>query len=69
MKASSKTKQTLLKKLGHLRQRVADLEPRERERKQQADEILQIFAELVNITPASITVPDIDVSKSENLME
>ena len=59
MKASSKTKQALLKELESLRQRVADLERRESERKQ-ADEILQILAELVNIAPASITVHDFD---------
>jgi hypothetical protein len=50
MKASSKTNQTLLKELEYLRQVVADLERRESERKQ-ADEILQILTELVNIAP------------------
>ena len=59
MKASAKTKQTLLKKLDYLRQRGADMEQRESERKQ-ADEILQILAELFNIAPVSITVHDFD---------
>ena len=59
MKASSKTKQVLIKELEYLRQHAANLERRESERKQ-ADEILQILTELVNIVPASITVHDFD---------
>ena len=59
MKASSKTKQALIKELEYLRQRVADRERPESERKQ-ANEILQILTELVNIALASITVHDFD---------
>jgi hypothetical protein len=59
MKDSSKTKQALIKELEYLRQCMADMEQRESEHKQ-ADEMLQILIELVNIAPASITVHDFD---------